>query len=585
MEDLWFTRSGHRNGWQFEDVTLRSVKFDSYAIHGNFFNSCWAEDCISLGAGQQVGAAFHAYRNTAAFGTDKGNIYIRCHAENSAWGWYSHGSGNNIPPNRFVRLEYCTGINLILPTDLNTAEGFKIYNSKFQNVPLRAGPYGYYENCTWDISTADPLNTGIFYFAESSTLRNCNIQGGLDRNRIVHSIYAPITLIQTTVSVRNQQIFVLNSGFHFTNSIWNVAGGINVLSAVDTYLPFVVLDSLGRDTIENVVNIYSPLRKINAKLYPDSLYYVYDPTLWTPATNIVLTAGSDRIQINRSGGDVKLLPLGGWEIDINGTPYRANAISVVNTTTYVMDAPAPATATLNSSTFVKFRRADISYADKQSVQGLKMRMDANAATRNYGTLAGNDIQKRKVIDNEYLKLYYNNGYENKYFGIFKVDSLALPSGRVKLDATPDWFQYYHPNSNWIFKAADQEQSTSGGDWMEHQNTLNIDITFPDVAFSHLSFRLINPRATSTWLSDRYGRIYTDTNGDIRIIHRLEYGTPGQGFRFAVPARTEDQPSDAWTLQAETFMKDFVPVFEQVGNQILLSEESYIYKYKIGYQPK
>lgn len=256
---LWFTRTAHKNAFQFDGAACSDLKFSHYPLHGCFHNSCVVENCESY-ALQRGGACFHGYRDPGV-APDRGLIYRGCITQGGAWAFFSHSAGGS-QAQLSTLLEDCTVRDCVHPISPDAVQGFIARRCRFLGVrSVVSSGKGLYEDCFWELhGRAEDEN--IPAFGAGGRLRNCTVQGGRAFRRAFQNVSNadPLFVEQSTVNILDDQDIDSSAFVHLTDSVWTIGF---VVTATKTYTDG-TLDHLGNSpTNTSVTNCYSRRRKMS----------------------------------------------------------------------------------------------------------------------------------------------------------------------------------------------------------------------------------------------------------------------------------------------------------------------------------
>lgn len=437
-ENVWFTRSGHRNGVNFEGVQGKNLRIDQYPVHGVMSNSCRFEDSASYGV-YKSGACWHGFRETASIGTDLGQTYVRCHAEEGAWGFYSHGSGGGVAPNLFVDLEDCSTYHVVIPHELYTTNGLTAKGCSHLQATV-AVRYGadddLYEDCHWDIEVNAPdMGQGVFSYAHG-TMRNCMITGGTPAGG-----QARLTAYSYGMTLENCSILCVspveystgNNAWVLKDTIWPGTAGI--VSATNCYLKNYTLDKTGTSlTVPAITGCFGPVRQ---NTY-DRQMYASGTGGWVPVTlgsTWAFTFGSTQVTVTKSPLKLSSL-LAGDAIKITnydglGNDFISQIVSfgTRNSTTEIINFADAAGATSNAVvTGYDVLRATVKIWPQ--VTGLWGRPDKDMA--GFTLYAGAAADLDAVVAGTPVELSVNVGSHSISAGIYVVQTVTADAGGPRL---------------------------------------------------------------------------------------------------------------------------------------------------------
>jgi hypothetical protein len=253
---LWFARTGHKNGFQFDGVQCDDLKFSHYPLHGCFHNSCVIEDCESY-ALPRGGACFHGYRDLSV-APDRGLIYRRCKTKGGAWGFFAHSAGG-AQAQLWTLFEDCETEDCVHPLSPDAVNGFIARRCKFLDArTVLSSNNGLHEDCFWRLHTRDE-DSSIPVFGAGGILRGCVIEGGRAFRRAFQNVSSsfPLYVEKSTVDILDDLDVDSSSFVHLTDSVWALGF---VLTATNSYTGG-TLNHLGASpTNTGVTNCFSKRR-------------------------------------------------------------------------------------------------------------------------------------------------------------------------------------------------------------------------------------------------------------------------------------------------------------------------------------
>jgi hypothetical protein len=281
---IWFTRSGHRNGCQFERHHTKDCRFDQYAVHGCFHNSAVVEDSESEGQ-HECGACFHAYRDFAT-SPDDGVVYRRCRTKSGAWGFFGHSFGDGIHSQYWARFDDCVVEDAIMAISADTYIGFVVNRGVFKNIrKVTPSANGVYNYTFIEVSPGGSTLFNIEVFTESAKFYHCILQGGSPGARMTNvSGGATIDLYDTTCSILDDADQGYGAFVKLVRSSWEVAKYI--VSATDSYVTAVLDHNGDCPTNVNITNCFGPNRRFSVARTPSGNMTATSVKIWPKGIDV-----------------------------------------------------------------------------------------------------------------------------------------------------------------------------------------------------------------------------------------------------------------------------------------------------------
>lgn len=589
VEDVWVTRTGHRNGFHLVDVTARRVRCDQYPVHGTMMNSSVMEDCESYGI-YGTGACFHGFRATNPGGCDKGNIYRRCYAQDGAWGFYSHGNGGAVPsPQLFNSIEDCVTSHVITPYDLPSVSGTYVKGGENFNCISIVGNAVYYKDTFWVIDSAIAGNDSVFSFVGETTLENCIVMGGRKGFRLCSNT-STINLVNTSVVVKNDVIFSSPSlAVSASSSIWPVTG---VSTASNSYLPGIALNASGSNPlVPSVMNCYSPKRLFTLPRTPISGGW---NSSTTPTATWKFTSGSNDIEFFRQSGGTtptigsnSLIRLTNYDgsgsdyigkfVSFTNNFYGANRDRIIVTSGTVPSLTVDATG---RTAFEQLR--SIVRVWPKTATSLNGRCDYTfPGLTNIITITGSADDLALLKIGTPVLLYHDGQRAQIDAGVYWIQSSS--ADRYTLDRAvvapipgfPETGVNYRQrdNSNW-----------GDGSWFRYQRTPRFEVRLPAATIARLSFAItgsagtvVAPTNQDLFPLDNQLMTQATSNSVVRLNE-----PPGfVGDVTFEPQTVPEATADA-TINGEFYVHDLEVVLTRGQDGLeRVSEKSYLYGRRVG----